>query len=106
MVTGIAAALVARDGESLAFMLDAAARGEICAFGNAEGGNDLVNVDLRTCAEHDRDVPFFGGTRIALLGHDVTDPAWAPRVHAVVDPGDESAQATVVNAWLGPLQRD
>jgi len=97
VVTGIAAALVARGDESLAFVLDDAARGEVYAFGNSEGGNDLVMFDSRTRAEPQPDGGYtFTGTkiftslspvwtRIALFGRDDTDPAAPLLVHAVVD---------------------
>jgi alkylation response protein AidB-like acyl-CoA dehydrogenase len=97
VVTGIAAVLGARGDASLAFVLDDAARGEIFAFGNSEGGNDLVMFDSRTRAEPQPDGGYrFTGTkiftslspvwtRIALFGRDDTDPACPLLVHAVVD---------------------
>ncbi|CAN5148924.1 acyl-CoA dehydrogenase family protein [soil metagenome] len=97
VVTGIAAALVARGDRSLAFVLDDAARGEVYAFGNSEAGNDLVMFDSRTRAEPQPDGGYrFTGTkiftslspawtRIALFGRDDSDPASPLLVHAVVD---------------------
>ncbi|WP_045731362.1 acyl-CoA dehydrogenase family protein [Pseudarthrobacter chlorophenolicus] len=48
--TGVAHVLKARGDNSLGFVLDEAARGEVFAFGNSEAGNDSVLFDSRTVA--------------------------------------------------------
>jgi alkylation response protein AidB-like acyl-CoA dehydrogenase len=109
VVTGIAAVLGARGDASLAFVLDDAARGEIFAFGNSEGGNDLVMFDSRTRAEPQADGGYrFTGTkiftslspvwtRIALFGRDDTEPDSPLLVHAVVD--REAGGIEVMDDW-------
>ncbi|MCR6494739.1 acyl-CoA dehydrogenase family protein [Cellulomonas sp. P24] len=97
VVTGIAAVLAARGDESLAFVLEDAARGEVFAFGNSEAGNDLVMFDSKTRAVPTPDGGYrFDGTkiftslspvwtRLAVFGRDDTDPGNPLLVHAVVD---------------------
>ncbi|WP_298459920.1 acyl-CoA dehydrogenase family protein [uncultured Cellulomonas sp.] len=96
VVTGIAHALAERGDDSMRFVLQEAARGEIFAFGNSEPGNDLVMFGSRTRAE-----PVDGGgyrytgtkiftslspvwTRLATFGRDDTDPDAPLLVHGVV----------------------
>ena len=96
VVTGIARLLADRGDDSLRFVLEEAARGEVFAFGNSEAGNDLVMFDSRTRAE-----PAEGGgyrytgtkiftslapvwTRLATFGRDDTDPTAPLLVHGVV----------------------
>ena len=102
VVTGVAAALSARGDDAMQFVLDDAAAGEIYAFGNSEGGNDLVMFDARTRAEPQPDGGYrYTGTkifttlspvwtRLATFGRDDSDPENPLLVHGVVrrdDPG-------------------
>src|SRR4029078_2698788 len=48
--TGVAQVLAARGDDSLGFVLQDAAGGEIFAFGNSEAGNDSVLFDSKTAA--------------------------------------------------------
>lgn len=95
--TGVAATLLARGDDSLAWVLDDAAAGELFAFGNSEAGNDLVLFDSRTRAEPAGEGAYrFTGTkiftslapawtRLGIFGRDDSDPD-APRlVHAFID---------------------
>lgn len=96
VVTGIAAALAARGDDALEFVLEDAGRGEIFAFGNSEGGNDLVMFGSRTRAEPQPDggYRYYGTkiftslspvwTRLATFGRDDTDPQDPRLVHGVV----------------------
>ncbi|WP_448629501.1 acyl-CoA dehydrogenase family protein [Cellulomonas soli] len=96
VVTGIAAVLAARGDDSMRFVLDDAAAGEVFAFGNSEGGNDLVMFDSRTRVQRQGDGSYrYTGTkiftslspvwtRLATFGRD-DDAADGPvLVHAVV----------------------
>jgi len=102
VVTGVAAALRARGDDAMQFVLDDAAAGEVYAFGNSEGGNDLVMFDSRTRAEPQPDGGYaYTGTkifttlspvwtRLATFGRDDSDPDAPLLVHGVVrrdDPG-------------------
>lgn len=96
VVTGIAALLHRSGDDSLRFVLEEAAAGEIFAFGNSEGGNDLVMFDSRTRAERQPDGGYrFTGTkiftslspvwtRLATFGRDDSDPEHPVLVHGVV----------------------
>ena len=96
VVTGLAAQLVGRGDDSVAFMLREAAAGEVFAFGNSEAGNDLVMFGSRTRAERQDDggYRFFGTkiftslspvwTRLATFGLDEDHPDGPRLVHAVV----------------------
>jgi alkylation response protein AidB-like acyl-CoA dehydrogenase len=96
VVTGIAHVLAQRGDDSLAFVTDEAARGEVFAFGNSEAGNDLVMFDSRTRAEPSPDGGYrYTGTkiftslapvwtRLATFGRDDTDPDAPLLVHGVV----------------------
>ena len=96
VVTGLAAQLVGRGDDSVAFILREAAAGEVFAFGNSEAGNDLVMFGSRTRAERQDDggYRFFGTkiftslspvwTRLATFGLDEDHPDGPRLVHAVV----------------------
>jgi len=96
VVTGLAAQLVGRGDDSVAFILREAAAGEVFAFGNSEAGNDLVMFGSRTRAERQDDggYRFFGTkiftslspvwTRLATFGLDEDHPGGPRLVHAVV----------------------
>ena len=71
--TGVAHVLAARGDDSLDFVLQEAAQGEVFAFGNSEAGNDAVLFDSRTVAERDADGGYtFTGTKIFTS----LSPAW------------------------------
>ncbi len=109
VVTGIARVLADRGDDSLAFVLEEAARGEVFAFGNSEAGNDLVMFDSRTRAEPQPDGGYrYTGTkiftslapvwtRLATFGRDDSDPGAPLLVHAVVP--RESAGIEVREDW-------
>ncbi|MEV7971685.1 acyl-CoA dehydrogenase family protein [Cellulomonas sp. NPDC089187] len=109
VVTGIAALLHRSGDDSLRFILEEAAAGEIFAFGNSEGGNDLVMFDSRTRAERQDDGGYrFTGTkiftslspvwtRLATFGRDDSDPDHPVLVHAVV--AREDGGATSRDDW-------
>ena len=95
--TGVAKVLLDRGDDSLAWLLDDAARGEVFAFGNSEAGNDLVLFDSRTVADPQADGGYrFTGrkiftslspvwTRLGVFGRDDTDPDAPLLVHAFLD---------------------
>lgn len=109
VVTGIAAVLHARGDDSLRFVLEDAAAGEVYAFGNSEGGNDLVMFDSRTRAERQQDGSYrYSGTkiftslspvwtRLATFGRDDSDPDTPLLVHGVV--ARDAAGITVKDDW-------
>lgn len=109
VVTGIAALLHRSGDDSLRFVLEEAAAGEVFAFGNSEGGNDLVMFDSRTVAAPQPDGGYrFTGTkiftslspvwtRLATFGRDDSDPAHPVLVHAVV--AREDGGATSRDDW-------
>ncbi|MEW1811612.1 acyl-CoA dehydrogenase family protein [Pseudarthrobacter phenanthrenivorans] len=71
--TGVAHVLAARGDQSLGFVLEEAARGEVFAFGNSEAGNDSVLFDSRTVAKPTGDGGYsFSGTKIFTS----LSPAW------------------------------
>ncbi|MBX7443675.1 MULTISPECIES: acyl-CoA dehydrogenase family protein [unclassified Arthrobacter] len=71
--TGVAHVLAARGDDSLDFVLQEAAQGEVFAFGNSEAGNDAVLFDSRTVAERDAEGGYtFTGTKIFTS----LSPAW------------------------------
>ena len=71
--TGVAHVLAARGDNSLAFVLEEAAQGEVFAFGNSEAGNDSVLFDARTIATPGPDGSYtFTGTKIFTS----LSPAW------------------------------
>lgn len=109
VVTGIAALLHRSGDDSLRFVLEEAAAGEVFAFGNSEGGNDLVMFDSRTRAERQDDGGYrFTGTkiftslspawtRLATFGRDDSDPGRPVLVHGVV--AREDGGATSRDDW-------
>ncbi|WP_426595642.1 acyl-CoA dehydrogenase family protein [Cellulomonas sp. McL0617] len=96
VVTGLAALLAARGDDSVKFILEDAAAGEIFAFGNSEGGNDLVMFGSRTRAvrQEGGGYRYFGTkiftslspvwTRLATFGLDDSDLQNPLLVHGVV----------------------
>ncbi|HEY0214846.1 MAG TPA: acyl-CoA dehydrogenase family protein [Cellulomonas sp.] len=109
IVTGMAAVLAARGDDSMAFVLDDAAAGEVFAFGSSEAGNDLVMFDSRTRAERQPDGGYrYTGTkiftslspvwtRLATFGRDDDHPDGPRLVHAVV--AREDGGVTVRDDW-------
>ena len=105
--TGVAAVLAARGIDSLRFVLEGAAAGEVFAFGISEAGNDLVLFGSDTEAVPQPDGSYaFTGTKIftslapvwdqlGLHGLDTTSPdgpklvyAFVPRTDAVITRDD------------------
>jgi alkylation response protein AidB-like acyl-CoA dehydrogenase len=95
--TGVAKALLDRGDDSLSFVLEEAAAGEIFAFGNSEAGNDLVLFGSTTRAEPDPDggYRYFGRkvftslspawSRLGVFGLDDTDPGHPALVHGFIE---------------------
>ena len=94
--TGVARLLHERGDDSLALVLDDAARDELFAFGVSEPGNDTVLLDSTTTAEPAGDGAWrFTGTktstslspawtRLGVFGRDDSDPAAPLLVHGFV----------------------
>lgn len=109
VVTGIAALLQARGDDSMRFVLEDAARGEVFAFGNSEAGNDEVMFGSRTRAERGPDggYRYYGRkistslspvwTRLATFGLDDADPEGPRLVHGIVAREDGGVQ--VLDDW-------
>ncbi len=106
--TGVAYALRARGDDSLDYVLNEAAAGEIFAFGISEAGNDSVLFDPNTVAEPTGDggyrytgIKIFTSlspvwTRLGIFGKDVSGDE--PRlVYGFVDRG--SAGYTIKDDW-------
>jgi alkylation response protein AidB-like acyl-CoA dehydrogenase len=73
VVVGIARVLSERGDDSLAWITQDAANGEVFAFGNSEAGNDQVMFDSRTVATPQPDGSYaFTGTKIFTS----MSPAW------------------------------
>lgn len=72
VVVGIARVLVERGDDSLQWILDEAAAGEVFAFGNSEAGNDQVMFDSLTAATPVEGGYAFTGTKIFTS----MSPAW------------------------------
>jgi len=95
--TGVAKVLLDRGDDSLVWLLEEAAHGEVFAFGNSEAGNDLVLFDSRTVASPlpDGGYSFTGRkiftslspvwTRLGVFGRDDSDPDAPLLVHAFLD---------------------
>jgi alkylation response protein AidB-like acyl-CoA dehydrogenase len=108
--TGVAQVLAARGDQSLDFVLQDAARGEIFAFGNSEAGNDSVLFDSKTAA-----TPLPGGgysftgtkiftslspawTRLGIFGKDTGGRGGEGElVHGFID--RDSAGYTILEDW-------
>lgn len=109
VLTGVAKVLLDRGDDSLAWVLEDAARGEVFAFGNSEAGNDLVLFGSTTRADPQPDGGYaFTGrkiftslapawTRLGVFGLDDTDPEHPLLVHAFLDRG--SAGVTTLDDW-------
>ncbi|QWT23830.1 acyl-CoA/acyl-ACP dehydrogenase [Subtercola sp. PAMC28395] len=106
---GVAKALLDRGDDSLAFVLDEAAHGELFAFGNSEAGNDLVLFGSTTRAEPQAGggYRYFGRkiftslspawTRLGIFGLDDSRPGHPMLVHGFITrdtPGYE-----IVDDW-------
>lgn len=109
VVTGMAALLAAQGDQSMQFVLDDAAAGEVFAFGNSEAGNDLVMFGSRTRAERQADGGYrYHGTkiftslspvwtRLATFGRDDADPDDPRLVHGVVSREDGGVE--ILTDW-------
>lgn len=109
VVTGMAALLATDGDDSMRFVLQDAAAGEVFAFGNSEAGNDLVMFGSRTRAERTADGGYrYVGTkiftslspvwtRLATFGLDDADPSDPRLVHGVV--AREQGGVTVGEDW-------
>ncbi|CAL8978347.1 Putative acyl-CoA dehydrogenase YdbM [Cellulomonas sp. T2.31MG-18] len=109
VVTGMAALLAIDGDDSMRFVLQDAAAGEVFAFGNSEAGNDLVMFGSRTRAERTADGGYrYVGTkiftslspvwtRLATFGLDDADPSDPRLVHGVV--AREQGGVTVGEDW-------
>jgi alkylation response protein AidB-like acyl-CoA dehydrogenase len=93
--TGVARVLSERGDTSLDWILEEAARGELFAFGNSEGGNDLVLFDSLTTATPTETGYEFTGTkiftslapawtRLGIFGRDDRDPDAPKLVHGFI----------------------
>lgn len=106
---GVAKVLLDRGDDSLAWVLDDAARGEVFAFGNSEAGNDLVLFGSTTRAEPRADGGYaYTGrkiftslapawTRLGVFGLDDSDADRPLLVHAFLD--RETAGVTTLDDW-------
>ena len=130
--TGIAAVLGARGIDSLRFVQDGAAAGEVFAFGVSEAGNDLVLFGSETDAAPQPDGSYaFTGTKIftslapvwdhlGLHGLDTTSPdapkivyAFVPRTDDIVTRDDwdtlgmrgTQSRTTELHAAVAPADR-
>lgn len=109
VVVGIARVLQERGDDSLDWLLEDAAAGELFAFGNSEAGNDLVMFDSRTVAEPRPDGSYaFTGTkiftsmspawtRLGIFGRDDSDPDQPRLVHGYLT--REAPGHTSVGEW-------
>jgi alkylation response protein AidB-like acyl-CoA dehydrogenase len=107
--TGVARILRERGDDSLAWILDDAARGEVFAFGNSEPGNDLVLQDSITAAVPDGDGGYtFTGTkiftslspawtRLGIFGRDDSDPENPVLVHGFLLRSDDGFR--ILDDW-------
>src|SRR5206468_3741767 len=106
--TGVAADLLRAGDESLVWLLEEAADGEVFAAGHAERGNDLPLLFSSTKAERaDGGWTFTGHksfgtmtpvwTRLGMHGQDSSDPANPKVVHGFL--ARDAGGVTVVETW-------
>lgn len=95
--TGVAHVLQARGDDSLGFVLEEAARGEVFAFGNSEAGNDSVLFDSRTVAVPQADGSYtFAGTKIFTS----LSPAWTRLGIFGKDPDARDGSGELVHGFI------
>ena len=95
--TGVAHVLAARGDNSLSFVLEEAAQGEVFAFGNSEAGNDSVLFDSRTTAAPAPDGGYtFTGTKIFTS----LSPAWTRLGIFGKDPAARDGAGELVHGFL------
>lgn len=95
--TGVAQVLGARGDQSLDFVLEEAANGEIFAFGNSEAGNDSVLFDSRTTATPSPDGGYsFTGTKIFTS----LSPAWTRLGIFGKDPEARDGDGELVHGFI------
>lgn len=107
--TGVAKAMLDRGDDSLAFVLEEAAAGELFGFGISERGNDLMLFGSTTSAtpEPDGGVRFTGTkiftslspawTRLGLHGLDTSSPDAAKLVYAFIPRGVDGVE--ILDDW-------
>lgn len=95
--TGVARVLQARGDNSLEFVLQEAAQGEVFAFGNSEAGNDSVLFDSRTVAEPQPNGGYtFTGTKIFTS----LSPAWTRLGIFGKDPSAREGDGELVHGFI------
>jgi alkylation response protein AidB-like acyl-CoA dehydrogenase len=95
--TGVADVLSARGDDSLDFVLQEAARGEVFAFGNSEAGNDSVLFDSRTVATPLPGGGYsFSGTKIFTS----LSPAWTRLGIFGKDPQAREGEGELVHGFI------
>lgn len=95
--TGVAQVLSARGDDSLEYVLQEAAGGEIFAFGNSEAGNDAVLFDSRTLAVPLPDGGYaFTGTKIFTS----LSPAWTRLGIFGKDPAGRDGAGELVHGFI------
>jgi alkylation response protein AidB-like acyl-CoA dehydrogenase len=95
--TGVAQVLGARGDASLGFVLQEAAKGEVFAFGNSEGGNDSVLFDSRTVAEP---LPGGGYTFTGRKIFTSLSPAWTRLGIFGKDPAGRDGEGELVHGFI------
>lgn len=107
--TGVAKAMLDRGDDSLAFVLEEAAAGELFGFGISERGNDLMLFGSTTSATPEADGGFrFTGTkiftslspawtRLGLHGLDTSSPDAPKLVYAFIPRGAEGVE--ILDDW-------
>jgi alkylation response protein AidB-like acyl-CoA dehydrogenase len=95
--TGVAQVLAARGDDSLGFVLQDAAQGEVFAFGNSEAGNDSVLFDSKTVAAPLPDGGYsFTGTKIFTS----LSPAWTRLGIFGKDPDARRGDGELVHGFI------
>lgn len=95
--TGVAHVLAERGDDSLDYVLEEAARGEVFAFGNSEAGNDSVLFDSRTVAAPQPDGAYtFTGTKIFTS----LSPAWTRLGIVGKDPSGRAGEGELVHGFI------